>query len=287
MGLRLLVVEGNARGAREAHRSVYGRTPSESYSDVLAGLATDAVCEICFPADEGANLPDGAGIESYDGVALTGSSLNIYNDGPAVRRQLDLARTIFGARTPFFGSCWGLQVASAAAGATIITNPRGREAGIARNIALTDAGRGHPLLEGRPAAFDAPCSHDDIVAVIPGETDILAANAMSSVQAAEIRHGGGTFWGVQYHPEYALSEIAAVLQRTGGVLVQRGFFRCEADVGSYCADLRALDADKTRHDIAWRLGIQPEILDAQARLTEIRNWLAHRVRPEKSRRNRA
>jgi GMP synthase (glutamine-hydrolysing) len=287
MGLRLLVVEGNTRQARELHESISGKMPGRAYADTLMSLAPDAVCDICFPADDGANLPDGMGIEGYDGVVLTGSSLNIYDGSPAVARQLDLARTIYAARTPFLGSCWGLQIASAAAGGDVKKNPLGRETGIARNIALTDAGRNHPLLVGRPAAFDAPCSHDDIVAVPPADATILATNAMAPIQAAEIRHDGGTFWGFQYHPEFTLSEVAAILQRAADHLVRVGLFGSPEENRAYCADLRALDADPARRDIAWRLGIQPEVVDRHVRLTEIRNWLDQRVRPEMSRRGRA
>ena len=42
----------------------------------------------------------------------------------------------------------------------------------------------------------------------PGAT-LLATNAVTAVQAAEIRSGRGTFWGVQYHPEISLAEVAA------------------------------------------------------------------------------
>jgi GMP synthase (glutamine-hydrolysing) len=37
----------------------------------------------------------------------------------------------------------------------------------------------------------------------------LAANNVSPVRAAEVRHGRGIFWGVQYHPELSLFEVAA------------------------------------------------------------------------------
>jgi GMP synthase (glutamine-hydrolysing) len=287
MSLRLLVIEGNARAAREAHKASFGKTPSQSYADTLLSIAPDAVCDICLPADPGANLPNGRGLEEYDGVAVTGSSLNIYDGGEAIERQLDLARAIYASKTAFFGSCWGLQLAAAASGGTVVKNPRGREIGIARNIAPTEAGARHPLLAGRPAAFDAPCTHLDVVGVPPGETAILASNRFAPVQAAEIRYAGGVFWGVQYHPEFTLTELASILERRTAPLAQEGLFADEAEGKAYCAELRALDSDPRRRDIAWRLGIQPELLDTELRLTELRNWISLKVRPEKSRRGRA
>ena len=62
MALRFLVVEGNTRGARQAHRQAYGLTLSESYAEVIQGIEGKAICDIAFPTDEGANLPDAAGL---------------------------------------------------------------------------------------------------------------------------------------------------------------------------------------------------------------------------------
>ena len=61
MALRFLVVEGNTRSARLAHRAAFGLMPCESYAGVLQAIAPDGVCDLAFPADEGANLPDPGG----------------------------------------------------------------------------------------------------------------------------------------------------------------------------------------------------------------------------------
>ena len=51
-------------------------------------------------------------------------------------------------------------------------------------------------------------------------------------------------------------------------------------------DLIALDADRSRRDIAWRYGLGPEVTEDGRRLTEIRNWIEHRVKPEAAARGR-
>lgn len=287
MALRFLVIEGNTRGARQAHRDAYGRTLSESYAEVIQGIEPDSVCDIAFPTDEGANLPDAAGLESYDGIVLTGSHLNIYDRTPDILRQVDLMRAVYASRTPSFGSCWGLQVAAVAADGDVRPNPLGREVGIARRIAATEAGRGHPLLDGRPAAFDAPAIHLDMVTALPGDCTVLAGNAVSPVQAAEIRQDGGVFWGVQYHPEFSLSELSAILSRRTDMLVREGFCRTADEAIAYTQDLTALDADPSRFDLAWRHGIDAEVLDPGRRTREIRNFIEHRVKAGKSTRGRA
>lgn len=285
--LRLLVVEGNTAETRARHVATSGRTASEAYSAVLNGLAPDAIIDVCFPADPGANLPERMAIADYDGAVITGSSLNLWKAEAASLRQVELAREIFASQVPFFGSCWGLQVAAVAAGGTVRLNPKGREIGVARKITLTEAGRAHPMHAGRPLAFDAPTVHSDEVGVPPGDIVVTAANAVTDVQAAEIRHEGGVFWGVQYHPEYSLIDIAATLRRYGTRLIDDGFFRSLAELETHAAAIQTLGEDKGRHDLAWRLGIDSDLLQPATRMAEIANWLSYAVRPARSRRGRA
>jgi GMP synthase (glutamine-hydrolysing) len=285
--LRLLVIDGNIRDARERHRADWGLTPSESYAAVLQGLDPGVICDIALPADEGANLPDPAGLEGYDGVFLTGSGLHIYRVEPAITRQIELMRAVYRSGAPAFGSCWGIQMGVVAAGGAVTANPKGREVGIARRILRTQEGQAHPLLAGRPAVFDAPAIHLDAVAHLPEDATVLAFNGMTPVQAAEIRHEGGVFWGVQYHPEFSLAETACILRRYRSILTQEGFRRDEASALAYCDELAALDADPSRADLAWAHGLDEEVLDPMLRLTEIRNFLSHRVRPHASARGRA
>jgi GMP synthase (glutamine-hydrolysing) len=287
MGLRFLVVEGNTRPARMTHKAAYGLMPSESYAAVLQAIAPDAVCDLAFPADEGANLPDPAGLQTYDGVVLTGSALNLYDATPEIRRQVDLMRSVYASGTPAFGSCWGIQIGAVAAGGDVVRNPRGREIGFARRIAPTDAGRAHPMLAGRPAAYDAPAIHLDTVTVAPQGCTVLASNSYSDIQAAEIAHEGGTFWGVQYHPEFSLGELAVILERRMEILVAEGFCETLEDAASYVADLTALHAEPGRRDLAWRHGLDREVLEPERRTGEIRRFIAERVRPVKSARARA
>jgi GMP synthase (glutamine-hydrolysing) len=287
MALRFLVVEGNTRGAREMHKAAYGLMPSESYAAVLHSIDADVICDLAFPADEGANLPDASGLESYDGIVLTGSHLNIYDRTPDILRQIDLMRAIYASRTPSFGSCWGLQVATVAAEGDVRQNPVGREVGFARKLTPTEAGRLHPMLEGRPSAYDAPAIHLDMVTVTPGDSTILSTNAVSAVQAAEIRHDGGTFWGVQYHPEFSLGELAVILRRRTEILVSEGFCRTPEEALAYAEDLAALHQNPRRFDLAWRHGVDAEVLDPERRTREIRNFIELRVKPDKSAKGRA
>lgn len=288
--LRLLVAEGNPPAMRERHAATSGQTPSAFYAAVLTELAAsqklDVAIDICFPGDAGANLPSGEDLEAYDGVAITGSGLNLWKAEPESMSQVEFARSVFRAGTPFFGSCWGLQVAAVAAGGEVKLNPQGREIGIARSVRLTEAGLSHPMHEGRREVFDAPAIHSDEVAVMPEGASLTATNDLCAVQAAEIRHDGGVFWGVQFHPEYTFAELGGILTRYTPVMLQEGFFREPDEAKAYIADLVALDADPDAKNLVWRLGVAPSVLDPVVRRTELNNWIRNQILPAKSARGR-
>ena len=283
---RLLVLEGNTPEARAEHVAHGGTVASQGYTALLQELLPGAVIDICFPADAGVNLPTGAALEGYDGVAITGSSLHVYEGGPAVTQQIELARSILAANTPVFGSCWGLQVLTVAAGGSVRRNPKGRELGFGRSISLTEAGRKHPMYNGKHGIFNAPTVHLDEVETIAPGTTVLATNAVSDVQSAEIRCNGAVAWGVQYHPEYPLCEVATIVRRIGKRLISEGFFLDEADINSFAGDLDVLDADPTTKRLAWRYGISKNVLDKRLRTGELPNWIENQVLPTRAKRGR-
>ena len=91
------------------------------------------------------------------------------------------------------------------------------------------------MYAGKGDSFDAVAVHLDEVETLAPDTTVLALNAMAGVQAAEIRRNGTVAWGVQYHPEYSLQELAAIVRRTGIRLVEEGFFAAEGDLLHYAA----------------------------------------------------
>jgi GMP synthase (glutamine-hydrolysing) len=283
---RLLVCEGNTAELRAKQVTAGVQIMSDGYAELLRGLLPGAVVDICYPADPGANLPIG-GLEGYDGVAITGSALNVYDRGPQIDPQIELAREVLRAKTPLFGSCWGLQVITVAAGGVVRVNPKGRELGIGRKITLTPDGRDHPMYAGKAAVFDAVTVHLDEVETLAPGTTVLATNATSDVQAAEIRVDGAVAWAVQYHPEFSLAAIAAIMRRYGSQLIHEGFFADEAARDAYVADLDTLDREPDNKALAWRYGIDDAVLNPGVRTLEIANWITHQVLPVRTERGRA
>jgi GMP synthase (glutamine-hydrolysing) len=283
---RLLVVEGNSPQTMAEHVAAGGIPASKGYSDLLRELLPGAMVDICYPGDPAALLPEGASLEGYDGIAITGSSLHVYNAGPEVMRQVELVRAALKTGTPIFGSCWGIQIITAAAGGSVRKNPKGREIGFGRGIRLTEAGRKHPMYAGKLDVFNAPTVHlDEVEALAPGTT-VLATNAVSDVQSAEIRTNGSVAWAVQYHPEYPLREIAAIVRRIGGRLIEEGFFADVPDIETFAQDLDTLDRDPGCKRLAWRHGISKNVLDKKLRVGEVANWIEFQVLPTRVKRGR-
>jgi GMP synthase (glutamine-hydrolysing) len=270
---RLLVLDAYAPEGRAAERAAGGTEAGALYERMLRHLEPDLVIDVAYPADPDPRLPSGAALADYDGVAWTGSSLTILDAGDTrVRRQIEFARAVFAAGTPSFGSCWAAQVAVVAAGGRCRASPRGREFGISRRIALSPAGREHPLFEGKPPVFDAFTSHADEVVEL-ADADLLASNAWSRVQAVSVVRGAGRFWAVQYHPEYDLHEVASLCRLRADELVAQGSFENSAAAERHAAQLEALHRDPSRSDLAEALEVGDDLLDEEQRTREVANWL--------------
>jgi GMP synthase (glutamine-hydrolysing) len=190
-------------------------------------------------------------LESYHGAVITGSALIIYSREAAVERQIDLAKAVFAAGVPCFGRCWGLQVGVTAAGGSVVRNPRGREFGFGRRITLTSQGRDHAMFLGKPEVFEACTVHVDTVESLPSGSTPLAHNDMG-LQAAEIKLRKGTFWGVQYHPEYSCAEVAAMARRYADVLIRDGLVKDIAGISIWNNDLAGIGFDNLKHDVPGR-----------------------------------
>jgi len=237
---------------------------------------------------DGERFPQGMSVGDFDGVWISGSPYNAYQlDQPSVNDQIELTREIWDKGIPAFGSCWGLQVMTAALGGTVELNPRGRELGVARNICLTDAGRQHAMFADKTLAFDAICIHEDEVTELPACGTVLASNAMSRVQAAVMRKGERCFWGVQYHPEFELATVAAIMAMRTSRHISEGRARSEDELARVLADYRTLSSDPQRGDLAWKYGVGADVLDPMRRTLEFRNWLDAEVLPFAAKRDRA
>jgi GMP synthase (glutamine-hydrolysing) len=280
---RIMIFDGAPAKSQRALAAHGGPTNPQMFERALS-LHQPGLEFFTLNVADGERLPQGLALTDFDGVVITGSPLNVYKPVPAVTRQIDLARDVFASGVPTYGSCWGLQLMTVALGGIVRLSLEGREIGIARNIALNEQGRGHFLFTGKAKAFDALCSHQDEVATLPQDATLLASNGVSPIQAIEIHRGGNSFLGLQYHPEHTFATAAAIIEARMERLVAEGFARSVEELQPVVADLRTLEAHPGRRDVAWRLGLDRQVLDPLLRTAEFGNWLRARVLPRRAER---
>ncbi len=277
---RFLIVDGYTKAARDQLQAGGASVAADLYVGMLKKCApSGTACDIVFPSDPGDALPRGAALNNYDGIAWTGCSLCVNDNSQEVHNQVSFARAVFQESIPSFGSCWAAQIAVVAAGGRVAVNPHGREMGLARKIRLTAAGRAHPMYIGKPTVFDAFISHDDEITHLPPAATVLSSNAWTQVQSVSVTHQGTDFWGLQYHPEYDLHELARLTYCRIEKLIRYEFFHDEEAAMVYINMLESLHHDPSRKDLAWLLGIDADVMNEDVRLTEVRNWVRYCVLP--------
>ncbi len=273
MPLRILVVASETKDQRADRRRYADAASHESYAIALRVLRHNLKINSTSCVDGGAQMTL-RDLMRFDGIVFAGSPIQMHHVSNETRKAADFMRPVFDAGTPSFGSCAGLQIAAVAAGGA--TGPRrpGIEAAFARNIMTTDDGRNHPMLAGRLSVWTAPAMHSSVFTALPPKARVLARNADAPVEAAEIRHGNGTFWGVQYHPKISLAEVAASLRRQAVDLVGEGLAASIKAVEDHADRLQTLSDDPARRDLAWQLGVDDEVTDTGNRMREIGSFLA-------------
>lgn len=252
---RILIIDSNPAAANAPFVEHQGMTIGQNYAAALNACQDDLNITIVAPYD-GENLP---ALEGFDGVVFTGSSVAWNTDDARAAPLADAMRRVFDQGLPTLGSCNGMQLAASVLGGTSDASPNGREDGLAKAVTLTDAGRAHPFLLGRVDGFAVPSVHRDEVRAVPEGAVVLAGNAHSGVQAMVYEQGGVRFWGVQYHPEIDPKNLGPSMARMGWMTDEAA-----ADLAVSAQDAEA----------ATRLGIRPEDMSPQVRMTELRNWLA-------------
>jgi len=271
---RFLVIDGYSKAARDELQAGGATIAATLYERMLLRWApAGSSAHILFPADDGID-PD-LDLHQYDGITWTGCSLCVNDDHKSeVQCQIELQRRAFAAGVPGFGSCWAAQIAVVAAGGQVAPNPNGREMGVARKIRLTEQGLAHPMYAGKPPVFDGFTSHDDEVTHTPDGASILASNPWTRVQAVHVVHEGTPFWGLQYHPEYDLHEMARLMFTRADKLVGLGLFEDRDAALRHVDDLEELHDNPSRKDLGWQLGIDADLLDPGVRQVEVKNWVS-------------
>jgi len=272
--LRFLVLNCYPKESRRKFDEMDVGHPHHLFRRCLLKYAPNAKVDVHFVADVDEPLPSANKLRRYDGIIWTGSDLTIYHTyDPRVVRQIELCRRIYGLGIPCYGSCWGIQVATVAAGGEVQRNPRGREWGVARDIVRTAEGKTSLLLRGKPDRYSGFTMHLDEVTKLPQEAKLLATGEHTRVQAIEVTYRNGVFWATQYHPEYNFYEMGRLIRARAEALVQEGFFRSTEDVLRQVKLYFSLHNNPSSPGIRVKLGVGNEIIHPPMRELELKNWI--------------
>ena len=278
----ILLLEANPAVNCDRAVSFGAVAAGERYAISLRSACPEIQITKAYGADLDKVLPSGVELAAYDGVVIGGSGLHAYHSDENVTRQIEFARSAFEAGVPILGSCWGLQISVLAAGGVVRPSPFGREVGIGRKITLTPEGSGHPLFAGKSSVFDSPCIHLDEVTHVPSGGTVLATNRHTRIQALSFQHCGTDFCGVQYHPEFNLFHLSRLNTMYGEMMVEGGYHQDLDAVTRHSGEMETLAADHTRSDLAWKLGLDQDVLSDEIRTLEIRNWIELKVMARKA-----
>jgi GMP synthase (glutamine-hydrolysing) len=261
--MRLLIVEGNREETRIKRESFGIRPYHLIFKEMIHFLEPAAQVDIVFPAHIDKKLPTSLELKKFDGILWTGSSLSVLDDTPSVTSQLNFGEDIFNSGVPFYGSCWGLQIATVVAGGKVGKSKNGLELGVSKPIKLTNSGKKSSFFKKRRNEFNALCIHYDEITKIPENSVILAENSHSEVQALTISYKKSNFFGVQYHPEFKNSDMALISSFLVKKLTESKFFTSREEAENFISVL----SDKNK--------LPEEIVDFKLHSQEIGAWLKH------------
>ena len=271
--MNILIVDGNEKEASLRYTDMGMDTQYEVYKKVLKSLSLENLnIQIIHPAISNNFLPEGISLDDFDGVAWTGSLLNIYDMTTPIINQIELAKELFTKKNKIFGSCWGLQVLATAAGGKVRKNPKGLEAIIAKDIKLNHEGILHPMYKNKPLEFNAFCWHYDEIETLPNETTVLSSNNRSEVQSFCFNKEKSEVWAVQYHPEFNPKWMSGLMFQRKQLLFDENIFNSEEKFGKLYDYLSNI---KNNNLLKNELEISDSLVDNKIHTIELFNWLNH------------
>ena len=256
--LSILICEGNTPEEGKIFQNIGIPTHTESLKKSLSYYNKDLKIDVlnpCLELELNKIVPK---LKNYDGLIWGGSSLNIYNDTPEIRRQIFFMKECFKNIKKMLTICWGMQVAVTAAGGEVKKGINGSHIGIANDIELTNEGINNSLYKDKNKRFNTPAFNFDEVVTVPAEATLLASNKINKVQGLNFKCGVSEIWGIQYHPEITYKKMIDIIKfRKDALIEKRNRFKNEEEINNHINFIEE----------------EIKISKKDARMLELTNWL--------------
>ena len=257
--LNILICEGNTPEEGKVFTDVGIPTHTESLKESLANFNTNLKIDVlnpCLELDLNQIVPN---LNKYDGLIWGGSSLNIYNDTPEIRRQISFMKECFKNINKILAICWGMQVAVTASGGEVKKGVKGSHIGIANEVQLTDNGINNSFYKDKSKKFNTPAFNFDEVVTVPQDAVHLAFNKINNIQSLNFKSGVSEIWGLQYHPEITYEKMIDIIKFRKKVLIEnRKRFQNEDEINNHIDFIK----DEIKKS------------EKNSRMMELRNWLS-------------
>ena len=253
----ILIVEGNLREVNENFSKVGIQTHTESLKDSLNYFTDELKFDVVNPSSDQNIQFISDKLQNYDGLIWGGSSLNIYNDTPEIRKQIEFMKDCQKKVKKILAICWGMQVAVTAAGGQV-KKANNSHIGKANEIQVNEKGINHPLYKNKDKKFNSPAFNFDEVVRLPDKAVCLASNRINKIQSLYFEINKTKVWGLQYHPEITYEKMISLIQfRKDRLIENRKVFKDEEEVNKHISTIKK--------EIA--------VASKDKRMVELKNWL--------------
>ena len=254
---KILIVEGNLREENNSFKEAGILTHTESLKDSISFYTEDLEIDVVNPSSDENISSKISDLNKYDGLIWGGSSLNIYNDTPEIKRQIEFMKECQKKIKKILAICWGMQVAVTAAGGLVKKCLNGSHRGIAHNIEINDNGLKHPLYKNKKNKFNTPAFNFDEVETLPKSSILLASNQINKVQGLNFKAGISDIWGIQYHPEITYTKMINLIHFRKDRLLDRKAFK---DINEINSHIKIIEEEI-------------KVSNKSSRMRELENWL--------------
>ena len=254
---KILIVEGNLKEENTNFSQAGIQTHTESLKDSLNYYSKNLEFDVVNPSsDENLNTVKGK-LTEYDGLIWGGSSLNIYNDTPEIKRQIEFMIECQKKVKNILAICWGMQVAVTAAGGEV-EKANNSHIGIANEIEINQKGLNNLIYKNKEKRFNSPAFNFDEVKTLPQNATCLASNRINKVQSIYFEINSCKIWGLQYHPEITYEKMISLIKfRKDKLIEKRKVFKSKEEVENHIAYIRK----------------EISVSKKERRMVELKNWL--------------